>query len=379
MPTRSRSPLDLEASTAITAWLLRAAVLAMCCFTTASAEAMTREQIYDQAGFVRKWVAPMPSSPLQAAGGNGINTNSSGEKFLIQNWATTFHTIQVGGNDISFVPDPFKSTTQINATDASEQVLQLDYPKGSYAPAHGPVAGGTHFYAQPFGNTTPFSKMMISYDVGFPRGFNWVSAGKLPGVYGGTPYEGCSGGIQSTGANCLTMRLMWRQNGIGEAYAYVPADPESQFCKDPSVICNDRYGKSIGRGQIHFQPGTWTRLDMVMDLNEPAGNTNGTLQVYLNGNLAIDMKDIQYRTSGMIGFQGLMFSSFFGGSDPSYATPVDTSVYFRNIQLSVGPPAKLYEGTGGNGSGGRTAGGYLDPIAAMVSALACGLSTLFLF
>lgn len=58
--------------------------------------------------------------------------------------------------------------------------------------------------------------MLVSYDVAFPVGFNWVLAGKLPGIYGGTPYDGCSGGVQSTGANCLTMRMMWRQNGVGE-------------------------------------------------------------------------------------------------------------------------------------------------------------------
>ncbi|KAF9304728.1 hypothetical protein BGZ74_000731 [Mortierella antarctica] len=262
----------------------------------------------------------MPSSPVAAAGSaNNTNINNSGEKFLVQNWATTFHSIQIGGNDISFVNDPFQAPfSQITTSDASEvaspqqeidQVLQLVYPKGSYAPSIGPITGGTHFYATPFGDKTPFSKMMVSYDVAFPSGFNWGLGGKLPGAYG--------------------------------AYAYVPVDARSEFCKNPAVICNDLYGKSIGRGQIYFQPGTWTRLDMVMELNEPAGASNGTLQVYQNGNLVVSMNDIPYRTTGMVGFQGLMFSSFFGGSDPSYATPVDTRVFFRNVQMSVGPPAKF--------------------------------------
>lgn len=39
--------------------------------------------------------------------------------------------------------------------------------------------------------------------------------GKLPGIYGGHPHT-CSGGNQSTGDNCVTMRLMWRQDGGGE-------------------------------------------------------------------------------------------------------------------------------------------------------------------
>ncbi|KAG0202510.1 hypothetical protein BGX28_004998 [Mortierella sp. GBA30] len=293
----------------------------------------------------------MPNSSIAASG--SVNGGMSAEKYLVQNWFTTFHTIAIGGNDISFVTDPFSAGSAATGVSGTNQVIQLNYPKGSYSPSLGPVVGGTHFYASPFGNKTSFTKMMISYDVAFPNGFDWVLGGKLPGVYGGSPYDGCSGGAQSTGTNCLTMRLMWRQGGLGEVYAYVPAEAKSSFCKSSDVLCNDLYGKSIGRGLIYFAPGVWTRLDMVMALNEPAGNQNGALQMYVNGNQVFSLNNIPYRTTGMVAFQGLMFSSFFGGSDGSYATPVDTSVYFRNVQLSVGEPAQLYEGPG-NGSGRTT-------------------------
>lgn len=198
-------------------------------------QSLTREQIYAQGGFVKNWVAPMPSSPVSAAGSpNNTNSNNSGEKFIVQNWATTFHSIQIGGNDISFVNDPFQAPlSKITTSNASavaspqqeiDQVLQLVYPKSSYAPSIGPITGGTHFYATPFGDKTPFSKVLISYDVAFPSGFDWGLGGKLPGAYGGTAYGGCSGGVQATGTNCVTMRLMWRPNGVGEgrgAYLYI--------------------------------------------------------------------------------------------------------------------------------------------------------------
>ncbi|KAG0286059.1 hypothetical protein BGZ98_005249 [Dissophora globulifera] len=309
-------------------------------FLGVSADPVTHDQLFTQNGFVKNWVAPMPSAPIAAAGSNGTGS-ASGEKFVVQNWSTTFKTITTGGQDISFIADPFATGGQ-----ASSTVIQLNYPKGSYAPSLGPVAGGAQFYATPFGNSTPYDKMMVSYDVAFPSGFNWVLGGKLPGIYGGKAYDGCSGGLQSTGTDCLTMRLMWRPNAIGEVYAYVPADPKSSLCQTPGVLCNDQYGKSIGRGQIYFSAGTWNHIDMVMELNEPAGKQHGLLQVYLNGNKVIDMNNMPYRTTGMVGFQGLMFSSFFGGSDPTYATPIDTSVYFKNMQLSVGNPANLYEGPG---------------------------------
>ncbi|KAF9933844.1 hypothetical protein FBU30_004240 [Linnemannia zychae] len=362
---------------------LVAAALFMLLFTfteaAGSAAALTRDQIFEQGGFLQNWIAPMPNYSIQTSTANPTN---NGERFLVQNWATTFHSIQIGGQDISFVSDPFSITSVTsgsNSTSASNTtVLQLNYPKGSYAPSIGPVMGGTHFYAKPFGDKTPFSKMLVSYDVAFPSGFNWVLAGKLPGIYGGSTYDGCTGGIQSTGANCLTMRLMWRQNGVGEVYAYVPADPKSSFCNNPEVLCNDQYGKSIGRGQIYFQPGVWTRLDMVMELNEPAGNSNGTLQVYQNGNLVVHLDNVPYRSTGMVGFQGLLFSSFFGGSDPTYATPVDQSIYFRNVQLSVGEPAKLYNGTSMS-EGRRTIGSASSYVGAIICGFAFVLvSSLFL-
>lgn len=184
-----------------------------------AADPLTRDQLYAQNGFVQNWVAPMPSSPIRAA--SGSSNNNSGEKYLVQNWKTTFNTIAIGGDDISFVTDPFGGQpaaaggtgTGTNSS-VSNQVLQLFYPKGSYAPSMG-ITGGTQFYAAPFGQQQ-FSKMMVSYDVAFPDGFIWQNGGKLPGIYGGAPYDGCSGGAQAAGANCATMRLMWRGSGAGE-------------------------------------------------------------------------------------------------------------------------------------------------------------------
>lgn len=343
---------------------------------------LSHDQLYSQYGFLKNWVAPMPSTPIAAAGVNATQPGvDTGAGYILHNWSTNYKTITVGPNDISFVTDPFSSSlapaSNSNSTaNTASQVMQINYPKGSYSPKAGPVAGGTSFYAIPFGDDTPFEKMMISYDVAFPNGFNWVLGGKLPGIYGGHPHS-CSGGNQSTGDNCVTMRLMWRQDGGGEVYSYIPVSDNSDFCKNPNVLCNDQYGKSIGRGLLYFPPGTWTRIDMVMQLNEPAGYNNGILDVYINGLKSISMNTIPYRTTGMVGFQGLMFSTFFGGNTPDYATPVDTSVFFRNVQLSVGEPAKLYEGNGGSAAGGKIVGSRATLESLVFSVFAVFLGVFF--
>lgn len=236
-----RSRAAAQSRTRRTWLLLHMIVLTSQCLSTATAvtaeaAALTRDQIYAQGEFVKNWIAPMPSSPIQSIrsmrsnNNNNDNSNttpatpSSGEEYIVQSWVTSSRSIEMGGNDISFVKDPFQATTTTASSDnssSSDLVLQIEYPKGSYAPSVGPVEGGAQFYSTPFGDKTPYSKMMISYDVGFPDGFNWVLGGKLPGVYGalpndGSPRQGCSGGNQSNGESCFTMRLMWRRNGIGE-------------------------------------------------------------------------------------------------------------------------------------------------------------------
>lgn len=99
--------------------------------------------------------------------------------------------------------------------------------------------------------------------------------------------------------------------------------------------------------------------------------------MYINGLKYISMNTIPYRSTGMVGFQGLMFSTFFGGNTPSYATPVDTSVFFRNVQLSVGEPTRLYEGNGGSAAGGKIVGSRAVGATAAVSVFVVLLGVLF--
>lgn len=61
----------------------------------------------------------------------------------------------------------------------------------------------------------PWESMMVSYEVAFDKGFEWVKGGKLPGLRGGSP-NGCSGGNQADGTSCFSTRMMWRTSGQGE-------------------------------------------------------------------------------------------------------------------------------------------------------------------
>jgi hypothetical protein len=58
--------------------------------------------------------------------------------------------------------------------------------------------------------------MLLSYEIAFEAGFDWVKGGKLPGLRGGLNSTGCSGGNQANGQDCFSFRVMWRENGSGE-------------------------------------------------------------------------------------------------------------------------------------------------------------------
>lgn len=58
-------------------------------------------------------------------------------------------------------------------------------------------------------------------------------------------------------------------------YVYVP--DINGLCELPNVICDPKYGISLGRGQFTFQPGTWNDLALYIQLNDPS-KANGIIQ-----------------------------------------------------------------------------------------------------
>ncbi|KAI8089905.1 uncharacterized protein BX664DRAFT_263219 [Halteromyces radiatus] len=261
-----------------------------------------------------------------------MDTGSTASSFITQGWnraSNQFYASQ----DVSFVNDPINNN--------STQVMRVVYGMGSYAPSgtrsNQGSQGGTEFFSAPFGNKS-YDSVLVRYDLAFDNSFQWVQGGKLPGVFGGVPGSGCSGGNAADGSNCFSVRLMWRQNGAGEAYAYIPNTGD--VCKQTGVMCNDQYGTSFSRGVIQFTQNKWTTMEIYVKINN-ASSSNGILTVWQDGNIVVNQQQLQYRTSNAIAVSSLFFSTFFGGGDPSYASPVDTYTYFKNIQFSVGNQVEL--------------------------------------
>ncbi len=192
------------------------------------------------------------------------------------------------------------------------KVLRVRYPASSASPAVtrncGAPSGGAQFFADL--GLAPTNSLFLRYFVRFAPDFHFMKGGKLPGLCGGTVF---SGGKKPDGSNGFSTRYMWRQKGDGEVYAYLPA-------------CDD-YGLSLGRGNWRFRPGAWQMLQQQVSLNT-CGAADGVVRVWFDEQLVLDATGLVFRTTDHLKIQGLFFSTFFGGGDPSWATPADTWAEF---------------------------------------------------
>lgn len=199
------------------------------------------------------------------------------------------------------------------------KVLRVRYSAGSASPTVTKSKGAPQGGSQVFANLgiPPKDSLRLSYYVRFSKDFDFVKGGKLPGLFGGTVNNGRK---IPDGTNGFSTRYMWRKDGDGEVYAYLPSSRE--------------HGTSIGRGNWRFQPGTWQHLEQVVVLNQP-GKANGQIKVWLDGKKVLTKNGLTFRTTNALKIEGILFSTFFGGGDPSWATPKDVYVDFANFSVSL--------------------------------------------
>ncbi len=132
------------------------------------------------------------------------------------------------------------------------------------------------------------------------------------------------------------MHMQFRGQGYGELYAYLDDSKQtSGYCQIPPLtVCNPTYGDSIGRGAYRFNTGAWTTVKQTIRLNT-IGKNDGGLIVWADGQQKITFDQVMWRTMSSVGFVGVDFETFFGGSDTTWATPTTQVVYFKGFKLQV--------------------------------------------
>jgi hypothetical protein len=200
----------------------------------------------------------------------------------------------------------------VHRDEGGVDAFAVRYPMGSINPSH-PTApvGGVGFLLS---DGAERAHACLSYEVRFPEGFQFAKGGKLPGMYGG---RAPSGGDAVAEGDGFSARFMWRREGAGEVYLYQPGHAA-------------RYGDSIGRGAWAFHPGKWQRLDQEIVTNS-IGQRDGVIRAWLDGRQVLEQGAFELRERSYQGVAGIMFSTFFGGHDASWASPFDQTVEFRHI------------------------------------------------
>lgn len=229
------------------------------------------------------------------------------------------------------------------SSDDPQLAWEASYPKGSCSPTT-EIPGGLGFYlAGPKEIASLLDQgakeAVFGYRVMFEKGWEWVKGGKLPGMYGGigdAAYR-CTGGRQNDRCKCFDVRLMWRCDGKGEIYAYLPMNETNSnalLAVPPYSKSNPDYGVSVGIGAWTFEPGVWTTIAQRVKLND-IGKADGELQLWINGECVIHAKGLTFREDEASHIKGMHFQTFFGGHKSDWASPKDQRAWFSDISGAV--------------------------------------------
>ncbi|KAA1477666.1 hypothetical protein DENSPDRAFT_844847 [Dentipellis sp. KUC8613] len=229
----------------------------------------------------------------------------------------------------------------------SKLSMQAKYPEGSWTYDHDP-AGGLSFYA-PGPEDVDLStakEVTFGYAIMFENDFEWKKGGKIPGLYGGDNDEvaaSCSGGRRD--ARCFSTRMMWREDGAGELYTYLPPSDQPQFAANkvqcnvaPKSECNPEYGSSVGRGSFTFKAGEWNYVAqrvLLNDVDKGQPQANGEMQLWFNGESVINVDKVIIRANEAGAVRGIQMQTFFGGHTSDYASPKDQETYFTDFSMAI--------------------------------------------
>ncbi|KNC79829.1 hypothetical protein SARC_07789 [Sphaeroforma arctica JP610] len=224
-----------------------------------------------------------------------------------------------------------------NRMKTSENIMKVPILAGTYA---GDQEGsGSQFYTNQLDSLWGLLAATLEYEVYFDDDFDFAKGGKLPGVHGGD--RSCSGGYKARGNDCFSTRLMWRENGEGEAYLYLPMALQSDnFCEKCSgyskgTTCDEMTYCSLNRASFSFIKGQWNKIKMQVWMNTD-GNQDGYWNLFHNEKLVMNENSLTYRIDDSVPLSGMFFSTFFGGGSSDYAPDYDTHIDFKGFRLTAG-------------------------------------------
>lgn len=261
--------------------LLRSVALSALC---ASASAVCQAATQYSYGFEN--LAPSSgsyTSTLAAQWPEGIRTFTSGSE-----------------NNLSI------SSTSVHS---GTRAIKMYYKAGYWSTVKG------QFYAW----ATKRANYTLSYYMKFQSDFDFGKGAKLPGLGGeGSALGSYANGCDADRGSAWSTRYMWREGGRIKGYVYHADRPDD---------CGDY--KDTG---WDAPKGSWFELRQKVITNT-ANNNNGTLTIWCAGVQKFTQTNLRYTSTGKQ-IDQVFFSTFFGGSDSSWASPKSQGAWFDDFSLT---------------------------------------------
>jgi hypothetical protein len=164
-------------------------------------------------------------------------------------------------------------------------------------------------------------EVWLSYRVYFEPEWEWVRGGKLPGLAGGT-YP--SGGQSDD--NGFSARLMWRENGKMCVYAY--------HHDRPGPYGQDFYLVEPDGSPWHAPVGRWFTITERIKVNTDGSTYDGEVQVWIDSEQKLHETGLRWRKNTSYTADTFLYSSFYGGSDPTWAPTKTTYAQFDDFKIA---------------------------------------------
>jgi len=187
--------------------------------------------------------------------------------------------------------------------------LRVFYPAGGYKPKFS--GGQFQVKIKPYRD-----EYYLDYYVKFNAGFDFGKGGKLPGLAGGRRN---TGNDRATGDG-WSIRYMWNRSRKVSLYIY-------------HMDQRKNHGDNWYLRGRKFKVGRWHRLTQRVKLNTN-NEADGILEVWLDGKKLLSRSNVRFRANGQAAISTFYFSTFHGGSKPSWAPKKDSYAEFDLFRLA---------------------------------------------
>lgn len=197
-------------------------------------------------------------------------------------------------------------------TENKPAFIRAELPKGSFwgVEVKQPKSG---VFGTATGGFSPSERIVLTYDIRLPKGFQYGRGGFLPCIYGGRS-------ISKINISCS---LIWDKNGSIGLYTDFPN------------MMNDDVYLSMTTETLPADD-EWHTLQIEGSMNT-ATKGNGTIRLSLDGEQILISNKVMFRTKPTDRFEGISFNAFYRSRNAAVqdASPVDTYIDFANISLKT--------------------------------------------